>query len=240
MLNKDNKNIFTMKDNFIHVCFVIDKSGSMYASVSDVVNGFKRVIDEQRQITDGNCAISLYMFDNYVTEKYIGKDVNEVEYLDETTYSPGGCTSMNDGIGTAIDKIGEWLNKMDESERPEKNLIVIMTDGEENSSKEYTIEKVKEMIKHQETKYNWTFVYMGTNITDATYAKNIGISNRCYGSRDMVMDSYDSVCSVVSAYRCTSGDVQAKSLAMESCLASNIESINTKFETTNNIKITNN
>ena len=136
-----------MKENFIHVCFVIDESGSMCGSQSDVIGGFKRVIDEQKAIKDGTCSVSLFKFEDEVTEVYRGKDVNDVEYLDEHTYKPGGCTAMNDGIGTAIDRIGKWLDGMKEEDKPEKNLIVIMTDGMENASKEYTGKQVRDMIK---------------------------------------------------------------------------------------------
>ena len=125
-----------MKDNFIHVVFVIDESGSMTTSQSDVIGGFKRVVDEQKAVKDGTCAVSLFKFSDKVTEVYRGKDVNEVEYLDEHTYAPGGMTAMNDGIGVAIDNIGKWLDGMKESEKPEKNLVVIMTDGMENASRE--------------------------------------------------------------------------------------------------------
>ena len=68
-----------MKDNFIHVCFIVDKSGSMFSSTDDVIGGFKSIVEEQRQVKDGKCAISLYTFDDYVNEVYVGKDVNEIE-----------------------------------------------------------------------------------------------------------------------------------------------------------------
>ena len=141
-----------MKENFIHVCFIIDESGSMSGTESDIIGGFKKVIDEQKANKDGKCAVSLYNSASEASKIYIGKDVNDVDYLDEKSYRPGGCTAMNDAIGTAIDEIGKWLDAMDEAEKPEKNLIVIMTDGEENASVEYSFNKVKEMIKHQEEK----------------------------------------------------------------------------------------
>jgi uncharacterized protein YegL len=118
-------------------------------------------------------------------------------------YSPHGCTAMNDGIGTAIDKIGKWLSDMPEDERPSKNMIVIMTDGEENSSKEYTLDKVKNMIQHQTEKYNWTFVYMGMDITSKNTADGLGISNRSFSSKSSsdMYKNYDNVSASVSCYR---------------------------------------
>lgn len=121
-----------MKDNFIHVCFIIDESGSMFSSKEDVIGGFKTIIEEQKEEEKGHCAISLYTFEDKVKKIYVGKDVNEVNDLE---YVPSGCTAMYDGIGTAITEIGKWLNGMKEEDRPSKNLIVIMTDGYENASK---------------------------------------------------------------------------------------------------------
>ena len=80
--------------------------------------------------------MSLFKFNNDVNEVYLGKDVNEINEIDYTAH---GCTAMNDGIGTAIDKVGKWLSDMKEEDRPSKNLIIIMTDGQENASKEYSL-----------------------------------------------------------------------------------------------------
>lgn len=229
-----------MKENFIHVCFVIDESGSMYSSQADVIGGFKRVIDEQKAVKDGTCSVSLFKFADNVTEIYRGKDVEKVEYLDEHTYSPGGCTAMNDGIGTAIDAIGKWLDGMKESEKPEKNLIVIMTDGMENASKEYDFNRIKEMIKHQEDKYNWTFMYLGTDITDAKAAVDLGIKSRGFSSRANVMSNYDTVNTVLCSYRMTTGDASVKSLALSSALDSTLTEMNASYEKETGKKIENN
>ena len=173
-----------MKSNLLHICFVLDESGSMYNSVDDVIGGSQKLIDEQKGEKNGECIIYLYMFSDTVKKYYIGKPVNEVTRL---TYSPGGCTAMNDGVGTAIDEIGKWLSDMDESERPSKNMIVIMTDGKENASREYNFDTVKAKIKHQEEKYSWTFVYMGTNLQDLKDANRLGIEMRSVsGSRNII------------------------------------------------------
>ena len=228
-----------MKHNYIHVCFVIDESGSMGGSEEDVIGGFKRVVDEQKAIKDGTCSVSLFKFETDVKEVYLGKDVNEVDYLDGK-YAPGGMTAMNDGIGIAIDTVGKWLDGMNEEEKPEKNLIVIMTDGEENNSKEYSFEKVKEMIKHQEEKYNWTFMYLGTDITDASTAKSYGFKNRGYSSKANVSSNYDVVNTALYTYRTISGSSLTKSLAMSSAIAEECDAITTNFEFTNGKKVDNN
>lgn len=229
-----------MKENFIHVCFIIDESGSMSGTENDIIGGFKKIVDEQRANKDGKCAVSLYKFASKVSKIYIGKDVNDVEYLDEKSYRPGGCTAMNDAIGIAIDEIGKWLDAMDEAEKPEKNLIVIMTDGEENSSVEYSFDKVKEMIKHQEEKYSWSFMYLGTDITDASYAKSYGFDNRLYTSKKSLSKSYDMINTSINCYRSTTGDTAFKNATFALNMEESINSLNNEYEKEIGQKITNN
>lgn len=186
--------------NFIHICFIIDKSGSMSSSVNDVKGGFMRMIEEQKNIKDGKCTVSLFEFDSSVTEVFVGKDVSEIN---EIEYKPWGSTAMNDGIGTAINKIGKWLADMNEEDRPSKNLIVIMTDGEENASKEFTFAQIREMIKHQEEKYNWSFVYMGSDLTSMKEVNSLGIRMSAFNSKSNLGNSYDIVNKVTASYRCS-------------------------------------
>ena len=97
---------------------------------------------------------------------------------------------MNDGIGVAIDRVGKWLSDMDEKDRPSKNLVIIMTDGEENNSKEYSLDRVKEMIKHQTEKYSWDFMYIGTDITTKKDANRLGVTKMSMSSRKNFMENY--------------------------------------------------
>lgn len=192
-----------MKEGLIHLCFVIDESGSMYGSVNDVLGGFKQLIEDQKKDEQGECIVSLYKFNGIVHNQFIGRDLNEVEELE---YRPNGSTALFDAVGSAIDEIGAWLRRMPENERPSKNMIVIMTDGEENSSSRYSTEKVKSMIKHQEEKYDWTFVYMGTELDNFNDADNLGIKVRSITGRDCLGNSYDRISSYATAYKCAAND----------------------------------
>jgi uncharacterized protein YegL len=267
-----------MKDNFIHVCFIIDESGSMTGSESDIIGGFNKTIEEQKAIKDGKCAVSFYSFDTNVKERFIGKDVNEVKELTQASrfgnyiclsrtfslssisvngvtdvdvkiseeesdplyqYCPGGGTAMNDAIATAINNIGKWLSNMPEEERPSKNLIVIMTDGEENSSKEFTLAKVQEMIKHQTEKYNWSFVYMGMDITNKKAADDLGISNRSFVSKasDSLYKNYSNISNSAAVYRCCSADAITASASMDAYLSNELYTDTTLYEKENGIRI---
>ena len=221
-----------MKSNLLHICFVLDESGSMYNSVNDVIGGFQKLIDEQKGEKKGECIISLYRFSDTVKKDYIGKPVDEVSKL---IYSPGGCTAMNDGVGTAIDEIGKWLSDMDESERPSKNMIVIMTDGQENASKEYNFDTVKAKIKHQEEKYSWTFVYMGTNLQDLKDANRLGIKMRSVSDSRNIAANYSHIDTYAKALRSSTN--AASVAAADALLTRQLCEDTTRYQVENNITL---
>lgn len=215
-----------MKTNYINVVFVLDESGSMWESTKDVIGGFNKVVEEQKKVVDGKCTVCLYKFNNNATEVYVGKDVNEIEGVE---YFAGGMTSLYDGVGKAITNVGKWLADMNEDERPSKNLVVIMTDGEENNSTEYTKQQIKEMIEHQTTKYNWEFVYMGTDITNSHDAKSLGISKMSFSSRNKYANNYDIVNCSLSAYRCEA-DLESAQATMDSILTTSLNCVTAEYE----------
>ena len=221
-----------MKSNLLHICFVLDESGSMYNSVDDVIGGFQKLIDEQKGEKNGECIISLYRFSSTVKKDYIGKPVNEVPKL---YYSPGGCTAMNDGVGIAIDEIGKWLSDMNESERPSKNIIVIMTDGQENASKEYNFDTVKAKIKHQEEKYSWTFVYMGTNLQDLKDANRLGIKMRSVSGSRNIAANYSHIDTYAKALRSSTN--AASVAAADALLTRQLYEDTTRYQVENNITL---
>lgn len=224
-----------MKDNFTHVCFIIDESGSMYNAVNDVKGGFKKIIEEQKANTTGTCAVSLYTFDASVQSVYTLRDVNEIN--SELDYRPEGSTALNDAVGIAIDQIGEKLASMDESERPASNLIVIMTDGEENASTKYSISKVREMIKHQTDKYNWTFMYLGADITSSDIADSLGVKYRAYSTKKNLDANYTMLNSVISEARCASASDAF--LAMDYCVNEYSDTANKAFAAETGISLSN-
>lgn len=224
-----------MKDKLIHVAFIIDSSGSMSGSESDVIGGFKKTIEEQKAVKDGECIVTLYEFASDVKQVYLGKTLDKVEDLD---YRVGGMTRLYDGIGTAVDDIGKWLSNMDESERPSKNLIVIITDGGENSSTEYRLKDIKDRIKEQTEKYSWDFIYLGNDLSDAKDANDIGIKYRGFTTKKKFYNNYDVISTGVTAYRCAATLAEA-SLALDSSIAKSMDCLNTEYLADTGIDLTN-
>ena len=189
-----------LNTNWINLVFVIDKSGSMYTSREDVVGGFNKTIEEQKANKDGKVTVSLYTFNGEVKEEYLGVDINDIAKFH---YSPDGMTAMNDGIGTAIDNVGKWLHEKDLAgeEMPGKTLVIVMTDGMENNSKEYTLKQVQDKIKEQTEKYSWEFMYMGTDITTTKAADDLGFKFKTFNSRSKFANNYSIIDSAVKCYR---------------------------------------
>lgn len=224
-----------MKANFIHVCFVVDSSGSMALSIDDVKGGFKKIIEEQKANTEGECAVSYFDFNSKVTEVYRGKNVKDIN--SELEYTPFGMTALMDGVGIAIDTIGKWLNSMPEDEKPEQNLIVIITDGKENFSKEYSASRVREMIKHQQDKYSWNFVFLGADLTNVEDAIDLGIKTRGITTKASLGKSYDIVNYALSLYRNINGTKEQKLATMDAYLCSSVDTMNDDYQKVTGIKV---
>ena len=165
-----------MKENYVHITFVIDESSSMYYDKENVRNGFNTFMEEQRKEIKGDATVSLYKFNSEVTNVFFMEDVKNIPDLNEYNYSPNGITALYDAIGIAIDETGKKLASMREEDRPSKVIVVIMTDGAENSSTIYSLSRINEMISLQEKTYSWKFVYLGAELADRKQANQLGFS----------------------------------------------------------------
>jgi len=170
-----------MKKDYTHITYVIDKSGSMNPLVADVIGGFNKFLEDQKR-EPGKATLSLIMFSTVVSSRCCMTDINKVEPLTTSTYEPGGGTALLDAVSEAIERTGQDLRTLPEDKRPEKVMVLIMTDGEENSSKFITRDALASKIRHQERKYSWNFVFVGANQDSFAEARSLGIRP------DMVMN----------------------------------------------------
>jgi uncharacterized protein YegL len=152
--------------NVTEIVAILDRSGSMGTLIAETIGGFNNFVEEQKK-TDGKAILTLVQFDDQYQIDYEGVDVNDVKPLDEKTYVPRGMTALLDAVGKTIVSVGERLSHTEEEKRPGQVVFLIITDGMENSSQEYKADKVKEMVKHQTDKYNWSFVFMGGGDIDS-------------------------------------------------------------------------
>ncbi len=155
------------------IIFLLDRSGSMAGLESDTIGGFNAFIEKQSQM-DGETIVTAVLFDNKYEILWNGIDAKKVKLTDKEYYVRG-CTALLDATGKTILDVGYRISKTEESKRPNKVIFVITTDGYENASKEFTYEKVKQLIKHQQEVHGWEFIFLGANIDAGKEAENMGI-----------------------------------------------------------------
>ena len=164
-----------MKNGYSDITVVLDRSGSMACLVDEVIGAFNTFVDEQQQVA-GQASFSLVQFDDRYEVYLDAVDLAKVGRLDRTTFVPRGMTALYDAVGRAIVATGTRLAALDEAERPDKVVFLIQTDGEENASHEYDAATLQAMIRHQQDKYAWEFVFLGANIDAGSVAEEIGIA----------------------------------------------------------------
>lgn len=164
-----------MGNNLTELVFIIDKSGSMCGLERDTIGGFNSMLKEQQaEVGEANVTTVLFSDQNTILHDRI--NIKGVEPLTENDYTVGGGTALLDALGMAMNKIRKVQKQTSPKYRADNVLFVIITDGEENSSFEFTLEQVRKRIERQQEKYGWKFVFFGANMDAVKEASNIGIS----------------------------------------------------------------
>ena len=164
-----------MRENLTEMVFVLDRSGSMSGLAADTIGGFNELIEKQKKI-EGCAYVTTVLFDHEYEVLLDHVALEEVAPLTDKEYFARGSTALLDAVGRTIDAVGARLAATAEEERPEHVVFVITTDGMENSSREYTAQRVRGMIEHQQQKYSWQFVFLGANMDAVSEARKLGIS----------------------------------------------------------------
>ena len=159
-----------MRTDLTDITLVVDRSGSMISIKDDAQGGINTFIKEQAQV-EGEALFSLVQFDTIYEVVHAGIPIKDVP---EFSLVPRGATALLDAVGQAINVTGERLASMKEEDRPGLVTFVVVTDGQENSSKEFTREQIRTLIKHQEKQYNWKFLFLGADEASFDEAKSMG------------------------------------------------------------------
>jgi len=184
---------------------ILDASGSMSKIIDDAIGGFNTFLEEQQSIKDV-AFMDILLFDNNFKKIVDNVDIQKIKPLTKEDYYSGGMTSLYDAIGMSID--GE-LDKMGENpeNRFDKTLCVIITDGHENSSKDYHKSQIKNMIEEMEEDFNWDFIFLAANQDAILTADGMGIkagkSINWAATSDGMNMAYENISKATSHYRTT-------------------------------------
>lgn len=161
--------------NKTHITVVLDRSGSMQDIAKDTVGGYNTFVEKQKT-NPGETTVTLVRFDHEYVVDYANCPVAQVPELTVEKFEPRGWTALLDAMGRAIDDLGAQLRSLPENERPGQVVFVVITDGAENSSKNYNNLMIRKMIERQTNQYNWQFIYLGANQDAIATATTYGIS----------------------------------------------------------------
>ena len=158
-------------DRTILINFVLDKSGSMECIREATISGFNEFKNDQGA-EQGRALLTLTLFDTDFTTVCEAVPMREVPDLDRSSYAPDGLTALYDAIGRTMRITDDFVA----AHRPDQVLFVIMTDGQENASREFTRERVFEMIQDRQKLARYEFMYLGAN--QDSYAAGVEMGMR--------------------------------------------------------------
>jgi len=186
-----------MSEGNTEIIVVLDRSGSMQSCASDTAGGFDAFVEEQRK-APGEAHLTLAQFDDKYDIVHSRVPIAEVPKLD---FQPRGCTALFDAIGKTISATKEQIKN--QRPGPDAVICLIITDGEENASKEYKKENIKSMIEDAEKSLGWRFVFIGANQDAFKEACGMGISGSSTRNYDVVQTKgmFDSVSRGIGRYR---------------------------------------
>ena len=182
----------TPQNEKMDLIFIMDRSGSMKGSQKDTIGGFNSFIQQEIK-KELDTIVTTVLFDNEYEILYKRKPINEVKELTEKEYWVRGTTALLDAIGKTINTLDKEIDN--------KTLVVIMTDGYENASREYTKQQIQNLIAN----HNWEFIYIGADIDSYSEAANYGFKKSRIAnykkSEQGVKDAYTSINSAVNYMR---------------------------------------
>lgn len=186
-----------MTDNTITlIAALLDRSGSMQEIAGDMRGGFDSYISKEHA-QPGTTLVTLAQFDDEYEVVYQNRESGTVPPL---ALEPRGCTALFDSIGRFVTEVGSRLAELPEDQRPGDVTVLVMTDGYENASTQWTIEAVRALIAQQETGYAWDFVFLGANMDAVDVGTNLGFAPGKSLTWDASEDGVEGAFAAVSGY----------------------------------------
>lgn len=194
-----------MKNIGKELVFILDRSGSMGGLEQATIDGFNEMLNKQKMKT-GCATVTTVLFDDEYELLHDSENLCDVSPLTEKEYFVRGTTALLDAIGKTITMNKRLCKNSAGDCKTSKVLYVIITDGMENASVEYSYPQIEKMILEQKHK-GWEFIFLGANMDAVKLAESIGIeSNRAVTykpDQEGIELNYSVVSEVVSSMRCS-------------------------------------
>lgn len=181
------------------IIFILDRSGSMDSMSDEAKSGFNSFLKSQREC-EGDARLSLTLFDHEYTPVIQSVPLDSVPDLDDTTYEPRGMTALLDAVGRSIDDFKQGLKKSPKANASKRVIVVVLTDGLENASKDYDYKRVKDLIDQQK-KQGWEFLFLSSDLESSEDAENFGFDRSERRIHRSVMKSMAYAADEVKAFR---------------------------------------
>jgi hypothetical protein len=191
------------RKTYYHI--ILDQSGSMQDSINQTISSFNEQIQViqslQSRFIEQELKVGLTLFNQEVKHIYFDQNPTTVHYLDSKTYIPNGSTALYDAVGTSVSSIKERFNN-EILEGYTTIIVVILTDGFENSSKLFNQGTVKRTIKELELSGKWTFSFLGSTIDAVEIAHSLSIKpqNSMYFEKENISEAFCTINRMVSTY----------------------------------------
>lgn len=164
-------------NNLTHITVILDRSGSMQSIKSDIIGGFNTFLKQQKEVP-GKATLTLVQFDTgnpyEVVHNY--RPLQEIPELNDKTFVPRGGTPLLDCLGRGINDLSEHINKLTNDQKPDKVFFIIITDGQENSSREFKKSDIVKLIDEKKNKDNWEFLFLSADLDAIGDARLYGIN----------------------------------------------------------------
>ena len=192
------------KDDLTAIAAVLDRSGSMESMREDAMGGFNAFLDDQKK-APGSAELTVALFDGRYEVLHDAADIQIIEPLTEATYVPRGGTALYDAIGRTINVLKAGIDKRPEDEQPGKVIVVIITDGQENSSREFNRDQVFEQIKQLKAGKNWKFIFLAADQGALAVGQELGVGRSMSavvgGTKKGARSAYRSANAAVRCFR---------------------------------------
>ena len=200
--------------NYTALVLIVDRSGSMQSIRNAMVESMQGLLTDQ-STEAGKLTVDVYSFNDVVTRDFHLRDAADVV----VTIEPNGNTALYDAIGRGVTEFGRVLADMPESERPDTVQVIVVTDGMENSSTDFTLAAVRELVVQQKEKYNWDFVFLGANQNAVMTGEGLGFDRGSSMSFDASVGGVESLRAASSRYTTDLRRKQKRVFMMEERLA---------------------